>query len=113
MFDCSGGTFSLEKIGCRSHSPIVISGDDFCGSMSVSGDSLRISSALGTSIAVSVLFLLTNSTLPERGTSFLNAASDLMITSTSTLTISKLGENTGEDGGANGWRWWGYLRGWE
>ncbi|XP_039114902.1 uncharacterized PE-PGRS family protein PE_PGRS54-like [Dioscorea cayenensis subsp. rotundata] len=93
-------TFISEEIGCHSLSPVGTSRDDFGGSVAVAGDSMWTSSTLGTSITTCVSFSSTNSTLEEGGTSFLNAASDLMIASTLMLLALTPRGDTGGDAGA-------------
>lgn len=95
-------TFILEVVGCRSHSPVETSGNDFGGSLAFGGGYMWMSSMLDTSIVAGVSFLLTNSAFEEGGTSFLNATSDSTIVSISMLLTSTTGGDTCGDGGAGG-----------
>lgn len=90
-------TFISKVAGCCLLSPVDTSEDNFGGSVAVARDSLWMSSTLGTLITVGVFLLLTSSTFKEEDTSFLNNASDLMISSTSMLSTSMLGGDTSGD----------------
>lgn len=74
-----------------------------------SGDSVWMSSTLGTSFTMGETSSLTNSTSKEGTRSFLNDVSDSTIASTSIFLASSTSDDMGEDGG-RGW-WQGYRWG--